>query len=159
MLHAGVNEVDGISVEVIRKRLRRISLRIDEVGAVRLSVPVWSTLKEGEAFLKAKWKWVLKTRLKVLSQPKATYQPATEEDIASLQTVIKGLFTHFAVHGHGPKFYALMDARLPGWQQLRKQLKDHAWGRSSEALQERAEKAPSSSATERFVQMRLPGFQ
>ena len=31
-------------------------------------------------------------------------------------------FCHFAVHGHGPRFRALMDTRLPDWRERRKRL-------------------------------------
>ena len=31
--------------------------------------------------------------------------------------------THFEVHGHGPAFNALLDARLPQWRRLRKALR------------------------------------
>ena len=33
--------------------------------------------------------------------------------------------THFKAHNHGPQFKALMDARLPNWRSLRKEL--HAY--------------------------------
>ena len=41
MLHNGPNEVDGIPVEVIRKRIRRINIRVAADGTVCLSVPKW----------------------------------------------------------------------------------------------------------------------
>ena len=31
-------------------------------------------------------------------------------------------FCHFAVHGHGPRFHALMDKRMPDWRERRKRL-------------------------------------
>lgn len=31
-------------------------------------------------------------------------------------------FCHFAVHGHGPRFHALMDKRLPDWRERRYRL-------------------------------------
>jgi len=30
--------------------------------------------------------------------------------------------THLKAASHGPRFYALMDARLPGWKDLRRRL-------------------------------------
>ena len=41
MLHHGPHEVDGIPVEVIRKRIRRINIRVAADGAVCLSIPKW----------------------------------------------------------------------------------------------------------------------
>ena len=72
MLHNGPNEVDGIPVEVIRKRIRRYNLRVDADGTVKLSVPKWwGTLRQAEIFLRSKWKWVQKTRAEVLARPAA----------------------------------------------------------------------------------------
>ena len=72
MLHNGPNEVDGIPVEVIRKRIRRYNLRVDSDGTVKLSVPKWwGTLRQAECFLREKWRWVKKTRAEVLARPAA----------------------------------------------------------------------------------------
>ena len=61
MIKSGENLIDGVAVEVVRKRIRRINLRVGDDGRVHLSVPVrWATLREGEEFLRAKWDWVLK---------------------------------------------------------------------------------------------------
>ena len=184
MLHNGPNEVDGIPVEVIRKRIRRINLRVDSDGTVKLSVPKWwGTLRQAEIFLREKWRWVKKTRAEVLARPAATRAPVTESELEALRTLLGELnatwaarvredgvswkirrvkslwgcchwrdryitynaelaraprdlveyvvvheYTHFAVHNHGPRFYALMDERLPGWQTLRKRLNRREWG-------------------------------
>ena len=59
MLHSGHNEVEGVPVEVVRKRIRRINIRVAPDGTVCLSVPKWwATLRQGEVFLREKWKWV-----------------------------------------------------------------------------------------------------
>lgn len=56
MLHSGHNEIDGVPVEVVRKRIRRINLRVAADGTVCLSVPKWwATLRQGELFLREKW--------------------------------------------------------------------------------------------------------
>jgi len=92
VLHAGINERDGLTVEVVRKRCRRINLRVDAQGGVHLTIPkVWATLAEGEAFLAAKWPWVVKTREKLLSRPAATRAPVTESDIERLRTFLSEL--------------------------------------------------------------------
>ena len=184
MLHNGPNEVDGIPVEVIRKRIRRYNLRVDSDGTVKLSVPKWwGTLRQAEFFLREKWGWVQKVRGEVLARPAATRAPVTESELEALRTLLGELnatwaarvreegvswkirrvkslwgcchwrdryitynaelaraprdlveyvvvheYTHFAVHNHGPKFYALMDERLPGWKALRRRLNRREWG-------------------------------
>ena len=233
MIHAGTNEIDGVSVEVVRKRCRRINLRVDSEGGVHLTVPKWwATLREGETFLKSKWNWILKTRAKVLARPTVVHAPMTDAGIESLRTLLTELndlwsarvgepnvtwkirrvksiwgcchwrsryitynaelahaprelveyvvvheFTHFAVHGHGPKFYALMDKRLPGWQILRKRLNKRDWDSLAQTASEKPNVAlvthgeptpvpaapcvPAASVRpcERtFVQDALPGF-
>lgn len=233
MIHAGTNEIDGVSVEVVRKRCRRINLRVNSEGGVHLTVPKWwATLREGEAFLKSKWDWILKTRAKVLARPAVAHAPVTEAEIEALRNLLAELndlwsarvgepnvmwkirkvksvwgcchwrnryityndelahaprelveyvvvheFTHFAVHGHGPRFYALMDKRLPGWQILRKRLNKRDWGTLAQtALQTphvapqtenepllvptapRAPAAPVRPCVRTFVQDALPGF-
>jgi len=184
VIHAGTNEIDGVSVEVVRKRCRRINLRVDSDGRVHLTVPKWwVTLGEGEAFLKSKWSWIQKARSEVLARAPVARAPVTESDLEWLRTLLTELndqwsvrlgeknvtwkirrvksvwgcchwrdryitynaelahaprelveyvvvheFTHFDVHGHGPRFYALMDERLPGWKELRKRLNRRDWG-------------------------------
>lgn len=67
MLHCGENLIDGVTVIVARKRIRRINVRVKGDGVVCLSIPKWwSALKEGEAFLRAKWGWVVQARTKIL---------------------------------------------------------------------------------------------
>jgi len=185
MIHSGHNEIDGIPVEVVRKRIRRINIRIGSDGTVRLSVPTWwATLREGESFLREKWSWVRKVRAEVLSRPSAMREPVSDGELASLRNLLAELtakwgertgesdvpwkirrlksfwgccnwrkrtltfnaelaraprelveyvvcheYTHFAAHDHGPRFYALMDERMPGWQTLRKKLNKREWGK------------------------------
>ena len=70
MFRTGVNFIDGIAVEVTRKRIRRINLHVGRDGRVHLSVPFWgATIAEGEAFLRSKWKWVVETRARLLASP------------------------------------------------------------------------------------------
>ena len=168
MLTTGHNEIAGVPVEVVRKRIRRINIRIAADGTVCLSVPKWwATLRQGEDFLREKWRWVLKARGEVLARA-AVARPVTEGEMEALRTLLGELtatwaalwgcchwrdryitynadlahaprdlveyvvvheLTHFAVHDHGPRFYALMDERLPGWQTLRRRLNRREWGR------------------------------
>jgi len=78
VFRTGVNFIDGIAVEVARKRIRRINLHVGRDGRVHLSVPFWgATIAEGEAFLRSKWKWVVATRARLLSRPARA--PVTSE--------------------------------------------------------------------------------
>ena len=89
MLHNGPNEVDGIPVEVIRKRIRRYNLRVDSDGTVKLSVPKWwGTLRQAEFFLREKWGWVQKIRAEVLARPAATRAPVTEAELEALRALL-----------------------------------------------------------------------
>ena len=202
MLHSGHNEIEGVPVEVVRKRIRRINLRVAADGTVCLSVPMWwATLRQGEEFLREKWRWVKKTRAEVLARPPATRAPVTESEVEALRTLLGELnatwatrvreegvswkirrvkslwgcchwrdryitynaelaraprdlveyvvaheYTHFAVHNHGPKFHALMDERLPGWQTLRKRLNRREWGETRQDAHQSSSVAPAPVA-------------
>lgn len=182
-LVSGHNDVAGVPVEVVRRRCRNITVRIEPDGSVRLTVPTWwATLKQGEEFLRSKWTWVLKARAEVLARPPVARTPPTAAELESLKALLEELnavwservgepnvswkirkvksvwgvchwndryityngelaraprelveyvvvheYTHFAVHGHGPRFYALMDERLPGWKALRRRLNKRDW--------------------------------
>ena len=97
MLRTGLNSLDGIPVVVERKRIRRINVRVDAEGRVRLSVPVyWATIAEGEAFLRANWKWCVETRAKALARPKNVRMPPTEEQVSALRAVLDELNVSWA---------------------------------------------------------------
>ena len=180
MIHFGENVLDGIVVEVARRRARRIGIRVLQDGRIAVTVPKWGgTLREAETFMRAKWDWVVKTRAKVLANPApvpATVPPSSAE-VASLRALLADLssrwaaklgeegvtwtlramkslwgschvvrrrityntelakvpremveyvvvheLTHLRTARHGPKFYRLMDERLPGWRELRRRL-------------------------------------
>ena len=98
MFRTGVNFIDGIAVEVERKRIRRINLRIGRDGRVHLSVPFWgTTLAEGERFLRSKWKWVVETRARILSRSAAVArQPLTPEARIALSGTLGELHAGWA---------------------------------------------------------------
>ena len=178
MLHAGANEIEGIPVEVVRKRVRRMNIRVEPDGRVVLTIPTWSaTLRQGEAFFRSKLKWVKKTRETALARPLPAKVPVTDAErecllktLAELQAlwtarlgesgvtwklramktqwgschfrkrhityatelahasrelveyVVVHELTHLVAPDHGPNFYRHMDARLPGWKDLRRRL-------------------------------------
>lgn len=103
MIRSGENVIDGVVVEVRRKRIRRINLRIDDDGRVHLSVPVWwATLREGEDFLRSKWSWVLKVRAEIAATRPETRPaaPVTEAELADLASVIAELSSSWTARLH-----------------------------------------------------------
>ena len=98
MLKTGRNYLDGIPVDVERKRIRRINIRIGSDGTVKLSVPkCWATLADGEAFLRSKWKWAVAARAKLLSVPAAAKRPPTQEELYHLTTILGELNGQWAM--------------------------------------------------------------
>ena len=92
MLRTGPNDIDGVPILVVRKRIRRINLRIGTDGVVRLSVPLrGATLSEGEAFLRAKWTWVTRVRAKVLDRAAVRCEPIAELDRLRLVLLLTDL--------------------------------------------------------------------
>ena len=130
MLHSGHNEIEGVPVEVVRKRIRRINIRVAADGTVCLSVPKWWAARVGEEGVS--WK-VRKVRSLWgcchWRDRYITYNAELARAPRNLvEYVVAHEYTHFAVHNHGPRFYALMDERLPGWQTLRRRLNRREWG-------------------------------
>lgn len=86
MFKTGRNYIDGIPVEVVRKRIRCINIRISADGVIHLSVPFWrTTIAEGEAFLRSKWRWAVTTRAKVLARPSIRHAPPTPEERSAFE--------------------------------------------------------------------------
>lgn len=97
MFRSGMNFIDGIPVEVERKRIRRINLRIGRDGTVFLSVPAWgATIAEGEAFLRRHWKWAVAARTRALAQAasarRAPLTPEARVALAGLLGELHGLW-------------------------------------------------------------------
>ena len=87
-----MNDIGGVPVEVIRKRIRRINLRVNAAGGVVLAIPKgWGTLLQGETFLREKWPWVMKVRGEILSRPAVVRAPVTEAELAALDALLAEL--------------------------------------------------------------------
>lgn len=99
MIRSGENLVLGVPVDVERKRIRRINIRIKPDGRVHLSVPIWwATLAQGEEFLLSKWSWVVRTRNEILSRPPpAERPPVTAEDLLGLKETLRELMAEWTV--------------------------------------------------------------
>ena len=116
MLKPGRNYFDGIPVDVERKRIRRINIRVETDGTVHLSIPKWwATLAEGEAFLRSKWKWVTAARSKILSVPAAIRRPPTPEQMYRLRTVLGELNGQWAMRLQEPNVAWKMHAMKTMW--------------------------------------------
>ncbi|MCM1035199.1 MAG: M48 family metallopeptidase [Paludibacter sp.] len=62
-------QIDGLSVEVCRKPIRRMHLRIlPTEGNIRLSLPWQVPLTEGEAFVRKNTDWILRTRQRICAE-------------------------------------------------------------------------------------------
>ena len=98
MLKTGLNRIDGIPVDVVRKRIRRINIRIGDDGVIHLSIPVWrATIAEGEAFLRSKWKWAVATRMKLISDSRCKRQPPTPDQLSLLNRTLEELNRRWAI--------------------------------------------------------------
>ncbi len=97
MIHSGENEIQGIPVDVERKRIRRIDIRIKADGRVHLSIPAsGATLAQGEAFLLSKWTWVVKSRAAILSRTARTPPPpVTAEALSLLRALLSELMAEW----------------------------------------------------------------
>lgn len=75
-------QVGGIPVEVERKAVHRINLRVRPDGSVHMSVP-WRTGRTGaEAFLRDHAGWLMKARERVLEGHKAPKEPGPGDLVA-----------------------------------------------------------------------------
>ena len=73
--------IDGLAVEVTRKRIKRMNLRIHEPdGRVTLSVPYIVSDREIIAFVRSKREWIDKGIRKVRTRTLAHPQPETREE-------------------------------------------------------------------------------
>ena len=64
-------EVRGLPVEIARKRMRYVRVRVRRDGTVCLSVPWHVAVKEAMDFLLSKWDWVVEARAKTLARAPA----------------------------------------------------------------------------------------
>ena len=77
-------QVKGLEVEVARKRVRYIRVRVRRDGTVCLSVPWHASTKEAVDFLLSKWDWVIEARQRVLSRPAAVEPQYLDGDTVML---------------------------------------------------------------------------
>ncbi len=64
--------VDGLDIELVRKRVRNINLSVRSPGAeLRVTVPRHVSIAEIEAFVVSKLAWIRRKRAEILAQPSA----------------------------------------------------------------------------------------
>lgn len=98
MIRTGLNFIEGVVVEVVRKRVRRINLRVDAAGRVHLSLPKrWTTLKEAEKFLADSWHWVLKTRSRLAAGVAPSARPPDPAEIDAFAALVADLHGQWCV--------------------------------------------------------------
>ncbi len=77
-------QVQGLAVEVVRKRVQYIRVRVRHDGTVCLSVPWHAATKEAVDFLLSKWDWMLEARQRILSRPAAAAPQYNAGDTVTL---------------------------------------------------------------------------
>jgi predicted metal-dependent hydrolase len=89
MLHIGENCVDGVTVRVVRKRVRRINIRVSPVGEIMVSLPAWgATLAEAWNFLMSKWAWLIEARREILARRAAMKPPLSKDEVDALRELL-----------------------------------------------------------------------
>ena len=73
--------IDGIPVEVQKKRIKNLHLHVKADGAVYVTIPRYSSRKEAENFVKANLGWIQKQQDKISFQPTKEDYEAREEEL------------------------------------------------------------------------------
>ena len=110
-------EIAGMTVHIIRKPIKNMYLRIKPPNAdVEISAPQRMSADTIERFVIERRSWIERARLNLqlgLMNPKF------------LEYVLVHEMTHLWENGHGAGFQRRMDAYLPQWRQLRRDINRH----------------------------------
>lgn len=174
--------VADMDIQLTRKRVKNINLRVRADGTVAVSAPTWVSLQEIERFVVSKRTWIQRAQRSCAHSAEDPFANATEEQKQAwketvqafvplliqkwepvlgvragklvyrsmksrwgscqpstgricintrlalyppecLEYVVVHELCHLRERGHGPGFYALLDAALPGWKEARARLK------------------------------------
>ncbi len=74
----------NIPIEVTRKRIRSLRLRIKEDGSVHLSLPLFTSDADAERFLIARYIWIVEMRSRMLANQVAPLQFVTGDSLPFL---------------------------------------------------------------------------
>lgn len=81
---------EGVPVEICRRRMRRILIRVRADGSIRLSHP-WHVPRERALdFLREKWQWALAERGKALARQAARGPVLPPADVQALADALRG---------------------------------------------------------------------
>ena len=121
-----------------RPRVERVPPSESEVASLRLLLAelngTW-TARLGEAGVTWSVRW-MKTLWGCCHMPRRSITYNAELARAPremVEYVVVHELTHLRSASHGPLFYRLMDARLPGWRDLRRRLNRHEFGSAADA--------------------------
>lgn len=64
--------VAGIPVEIVRKRIKNINLRVLQDGSVKISAPFFVSDRQIEMFIESKTDWIKKQQVRFADRPKKT---------------------------------------------------------------------------------------
>jgi len=86
---------NGIEIEVIRKAVRRVSLKVSAGGKVQLNVPWFTPMSVAEAFVRDKAGWIEANYLKFKDKTPRTLQPVSREEKAELLRFLDPCVRHW----------------------------------------------------------------
>lgn len=73
-------DVDGIRVELTRKRVKNVNLRVASPDCVKVSAPRSVSIKEIESIVSQKRGWILRAQDRLLHTPSAEAESASQEE-------------------------------------------------------------------------------
>ncbi len=82
-------QVDGLGVQLIRKRVKNVNLRVRRDGTVAVSAPFHVPEREVAAFVRAKRAWVERARKRLAQEPADPFESATEADRAEWKAIVQ----------------------------------------------------------------------
>lgn len=86
---------NGIEIEVIRKAVRRVSIKVSAGGKVQLNVPWQTPLSVAEAFVRDKADWIMVNYLKFKDKKPHTLQPVSREQEVELVDFLNQSVRHW----------------------------------------------------------------
>ena len=87
--------IDGLEVEITRKHIKRLNMRIRHDGQVCISMPYLATMAEAENFVRAKRSWIERNIARLRERSAAHPEPQSAEEKERLRRELKA---RIAVH-------------------------------------------------------------
>ena len=109
--------VDGVEVQVVRRRVKNMSLRVNQAdGTVMLVVPLRTSREQAESFLREKAAWISSKHQAVLDSPMRRAEDASPDEVRQWRAVVQAdtelLVEHWApIMGVRPKTLAYRNMR------------------------------------------------